>query len=124
MAKSIRKLLREFFKTNDGKEMVGKIDAGLLLNLELAHHEMECIRNKRCAFMRYLLVKGVDKPYTALSEKCGDEIDKSKETLEAAWRDIFISLGIDPSTAELEEYSISNLGVLFRVSPQKRGSHK
>lgn len=113
----IRKIIEDLCKP-EVKEKIGDVDPGLVLNLEIANHEMTCIENKVEAFSRYLIAKGIETK-DAVEEKYQAEWDKCCEAVETAWKDIYKSAGLSEKEIEHYDYTVCTAGCLYRSSSRK-----
>ncbi|MCY9198071.1 hypothetical protein MOE86_15440 [Bacillus atrophaeus] len=119
----IRKVLEELLK-DDEKEKVCRLDHGLVLNLEMAKHELTCVESKAESFMRYLIAKKVDNVIANAEEKYKDEMDTCLQRYRAAWNDIFKSAMVPEEELDKYEYKISSLGILYRFHKKEESAQK
>lgn len=109
----IRKVLKALLQDDD-KEEVCRLDHGLVLNLEMAKHELTCVERKAESFMCYLIAKKIDNFIANTKEQYKDEMDTCWQRYRAAWNDIFKSAKIPEEERDKYEYEISCLGILYR----------
>ncbi|MCR9040899.1 hypothetical protein QRX25_10670 [Bacillus sp. L381] len=115
----IRKVLADILRPTENKEKICHVDAGLFLNLEIAEHEVDFVKNKIDAYIRYLIAKKVEDPISDAKEKYLGEFSKASEKLQVAWNDIHKSAGLSDKEIEDYNYSVSSFGNLYRHKSTK-----
>ncbi|MBV2197420.1 hypothetical protein RJD11_12285 [Bacillus velezensis] len=118
---SIRKILADILRPTDNKEKICRVDDGLFLNLAIAEHEVDFVKNKIDAYIRYLVAKEVENPISDAGEKYNAEFNKALEKLRVAWNDIHKSAGLSDKEIEDYNYSVSSFGNLYRYKPTEAG---